>query len=561
MVPSVSPISSTPLDSLTGVAPPTGTAAPVPKDDSLDAAASAINWLLTWIGQMEPETDTESGGTESESATVAQPVQWMTLLPAVPAFQPLFTEIDPGASTVISDLAATAASTEPSGLGSVPLTASSKEGTEAEELPLLEQGPPLMLSVAGFGVPAPSIETSLNPAEKSANTGEADIALTTAQPIAAASRGDALIEGDTTTNGHRLSLFSQPRQSLQPEVSLAPTALVPQDKGELIWTAELVVHETAPKTETKLEASLTATPDSDAALVEPGESVQQPASQKQPPSSGKSDLALGPIPGLGRAGTDRQSSADSREDPSSGNKQDDSASRQRKPVSGSTAREPIPTKDIEPAVTEFQEAPSSTAPTLGVGPTGSSSPSLPPKTAAVKAESTANIGAASFDTETPRTLRPAQVATLMVDVPAAAGADDSAPMRLAVSQRGAQVNVQLRSWDGATPLDNGRMEPLMQTLAEQGLKSAKNPVESIEESLPRTIEFVREKTIQMAETAAGGDGQQSFQNPDERQQKHQERQQHAFLMRRQLRNASAGSFDLGALTEAGANNQQQGALR
>jgi len=138
----------------------------------------------------------------------------------------------------------------------------------------------------------------------------------------------------------------------------------------------------------------------------------------------------------------------------------------------------------------------------------------------------------NIEPDTPRPLRPSQIATLYVDLPAPGPEADAGTIRLAVSQRGDQVNVRLRSWDaGAAPIENDRMQPLLQSLAEQGYAASN-----------------------------GSNDQQPSQNADGGQ-RNQERQQQAFLLRRQLKNLNTDQFDLQAQIEGFGNAQQQGVFR
>jgi hypothetical protein len=197
---------------------------------------------------------------------------------------------------------------------------------------------------------------------------------------------------------------------------------------------------------------------------------------------------------------------------------------------------------------------------LSPAPQGNTHVELGPVEAAVEANGPPAIGSVELDKARP--LRPAQIATLYVDVPASASATDAATMRLAITQRGDQLNVRLRSWDATTaPLDGDRMQPLLQSLAEQGYAAAKKSIERLDESNPMPIEHLREKPLAASESANTGNEQQTFQNPDDRQRKNQERQQQAFLLRRQPRNATTEQFDLQAQLEGVSSSQQKGAFR
>ena len=137
----------------------------------------------------------------------------------------------------------------------------------------------------------------------------------------------------------------------------------------------------------------------------------------------------------------------------------------------------------------------------------------------------------SLPTDAARPMRPSQIATLLVDVPARG--EGNAPMRLAISQRGDQVNVRLRSWDAAAaPLESHRMQPLLHSLAEIGYASKSQSGNRIDESIPIASEPIGERRLATVETGAGNNDPRSFQNQSEQQRKNQDRQQQALLRRR-----------------------------
>jgi hypothetical protein len=161
-------------------------------------------------------------------------------------------------------------------------------------------------------------------------------------------------------------------------------------------------------------------------------------------------------------------------------------------------------------------------------------------------------------------LRPTQIATVQVDVPGLAGGDDAAPMRLVVTQRGDQVNVRLRSFDGGTaPIENSQMQPLLNSLAEKGLSSELKPIGRLDEGVPAAAEGGREKHMATAESANSNNDQQAFQNANERQQQNQERQQQqqAFFLRKQMKTVQSEEFNLQTMLENSGSTYQQGASR
>jgi len=143
--------------------------------------------------------------------------------------------------------------------------------------------------------------------------------------------------------------------------------------------------------------------------------------------------------------------------------------------------------------------------------------------------------------EPPTPLRPTQVASVQVDIPAPAGMEDAPPMRLTVVQRGEQVSVKLRSWDSTTtPLEPEQMQPLLHSLAERGYVSGADGAE-------RIAEGPVERPLAAAEANGGNNDQQPFQNANDRQQQQQDRQQqqqHQFLLRRQARQRTEETFVL-----------------
>jgi hypothetical protein len=161
-------------------------------------------------------------------------------------------------------------------------------------------------------------------------------------------------------------------------------------------------------------------------------------------------------------------------------------------------------------------------------------------------------------------LRPTQIASVQVDVTGLGGADEIAPMRLIVSQRGEQVNVRLRSFDGETaPLEHAQMQPLLNSLAEKGLVSEAKPATQIEAGLPGAAEGGKEKQLTMTETANGSNDSHSFRQTDERQQQNQERQQQqqAFFLRKQMKAVHAEEFSLHPMGETNRSMYQQGVIR
>jgi hypothetical protein len=201
--------------------------------------------------------------------------------------------------------------------------------------------------------------------------------------------------------------------------------------------------------------------------------------------------------------------------------------------SHSDSREPAP----HPAATQAPSAPV---------PTSDRPHFALHQTASPRPDSTAVTEIAATPAAEPaRPLRPAQIATVRVDLPNASPDADTPALRLTVTQRGDQVNVQLRSWDtGAAPIEGQRMESLLNTLADQGFVDSSREARTIDSEIAAVADVARERSP-LVESSDLSDTRQSFQNPDERRQQNQERQQQqqANFLRRQMRNTRGQSFD------------------
>ena len=295
-----------------------------------------------------------------------------------------------------------------------------------------------------------------------------------------------------------------------PAQSAAVTPLTPPDKGEVIWRVDLVVKEPA------LGAA-------------PGLNREKavPSPQVAPPS--------------GEPSLDTQAQAGGDHDPDA---RPDAKPPEKPAVEPASQfngdRRQRDFADVAPIPEEHAPAAEKQAPPARditalrhIEPSSSAKPVDPVAAPAIN----------GADLDAAKKLRPAQIATINVDVPASPGGAES-PMRLAVTQRGDQVKVQLRSWNAsAPPIDNGRMEPLLRSLTGKGFSPDNLLAARLDDHAPLYTEQVREKMMPVAEAGGGSNDQQSFQNSGDRQQKNQERQQHAFLMRRQVRNTQTGEFD------------------
>ena len=432
----MSPLSSPSPDSLIAL-PPSQNVAAVPAAAAADDASSlGLDWLLTWLSQTQAliESEVESPENASEVPAEQRQVQWLMLLPPVPAFQDLLSPAEP-------------------------------------------------MAVANSTLPAP-----LGPVEF----------LRRADP---------------------------PPQPQTPQL----------DKGELIWAAEFVVAENSPESP--------ALPPGEAISVERqarGVTTDTPIRQGDAETESRQQQPdeRAPVRHTGQ----KQSSQPAPDAPA----ERSAAPKPEEPVKRPAT--PAPAGQFDVRVPEAM-------------PQGNAAVEFRSMTASPP-EKAGELAVGGVALEPVRPLRPAQIATLYVDVPAPAGTADAAPLRLAVSQRGDRVNVRLRSWDsGAARLDNDRMQPLLQSLAEQGYAASKRSVDRIGESAPMMIEHLKEKPLAATETAGTDNGQQPFQNAGEQQRKHQERQQQAFYLRRQMQNLHGEQFDMQSQLDPPRSLQQQGAVR
>lgn len=418
--------------------------------------ATGLDWVLAWLSEAVPET---------KVIDLPQQTQWLTLFPAVPAYQNLLTdgaEVAEAAETGIS-------SVFPETVG------------EAEEAPVaIEETPEAVAAVAPVPVPAAA-------------------PLPQAQPVA--------VEAPETPIAR---MAEQPAAVADVEARALP---VKADKGELLWKAELTVRD-------------------------------QPAA--------KADSAVPAVSVQNEPAGGNTAGKEPSEDPSQQQNEPRKAEIEAAPRRSAVAekREEVPRKETPAAAEKFE------SPTVPA-PAGHATVAAP-KAATAAPEVPSVAQAASVEADVARPMRPSQIATLVVDLPNAV--DDGAPMRLAVSQRGDQVNVQLRSWDAATaPLDGDRMQPLLDSLADKGFVSAKVATERTETLHPLHAEAPRERHLAAAETAGSQTDSQNFQNHDDRQQRNQERQQQAFFLRRQMKSVQSDSFNLQALTASNQTHYTQGA--
>jgi hypothetical protein len=371
----------------------------------------------------------------------------------------------------------------------------------------------------------PSVEDEEEPAEDEATPVTVEVvqplnAPLPAQPLLATAESASDTGTPATMEPRRAPIVPQPAEK-QPQVA-AKT-----DKGELIWAADFVVAEKA----------------QEPADIEP--LPQTPTEPTEPVSQAKA-RPVEPAPR--REGSE----PDARDQPPAEQRQVEKQI--APPEQRAEPAEPVRVEAHAPPSTKHEAPIAEFATPVSVRPQPVS-PRVAPE-----APQPPTVGAVELDTARP--LRPAQVATLYVDVPSASGPDDAGTIRLAVTQRGEQVNVRLRSWDaGAAPIENERMQPLLQSLSEQGYEAAKKSIDQYDDRGPQAVEKLPEKPLAAAEAANSSNDQQSFQNADDRQRKNQERQQQAFLVRRQTQNLNTEQFDLQAQLDAFNPSPQQGAVR
>jgi hypothetical protein len=371
----------------------------------------------------------------------------------------------------------------------------------------------------------PSVEDEEEPAEDEATP----VTVEVVQPLIAPLPAQPVLTTVEPASDTRTLTPMDPRKApivSQPVEKPPPTA-AKSDKGELIWAADFVVAEKA----------------------------QAPADIEQPrrtPSEPTEPVSRGKAMPVESAPRREGSEPDARDQPPAEQRQGEKQTAPPEPQT--EPREPVRAEAPATVATKHE------APTVEFAAPASVRSQPVPRDVATEAPQPPSVGAVELDTARP--LRPAQVAALYVDVPAASGPDDVGTIRLAVTQRGEQVNVRLRSWDaGTAPIENERMQPLLQSLSEQGYEATKKSIEQYDDRGPQAVEKLAERPLATAETANSSNDQQSFQNADDRQRKNQERQQQAFLLRRQTQNLNTEQFDLQAQLDSFNPSPEQGAVR
>ena len=469
----MSPISSPSLDSPAALpAAQLGAAAPITVEAEGTSAPRA-NWLLTWLAQTE---------IAAKTATALQQVQWLTLLPSVPVFQDLLAPL-------------------------------AMDGITQDEIEIDEE------DIGEVAVETPQLGAAAPIAVEAEDTSapRANWLLTwLAQTEIAAKTATALQQVQWLTLLPSVPVFQDLLAPLaMDEITQDEIEIDEEDIGEVAGETPIALVPIIPASQGPAVAAIAASTKAlqSEAIQQRGEPPAQPLAAQ--PDKGEliwaadfvvaekaAPLRIAVAPS-GLAGGQQPADEQSPDRP-----QGESAAIEA-PAS--------PAETFEP-------------PVLEIVPQGTTKVELKSLAAAPEPTGLPVIG--NVEPDTPRPLRPSQIATLYVDLPAPGPEADAGTIRLAVSQRGDQVNVRLRSWDaGAAPIENDRMQPLLQSLAEQGYAASN-----------------------------GSNDQQPPQNADGGQ-RNQERQQQAFLLRRQLKNLNTDQFDLQAQIEGFGNAQQQGVFR
>lgn len=501
--------------------------------------ASALTWLMTWLGEQDLDAEgTEPPSEEAPPATAAPvKIHWLNLLPNVPAIEASVAELaadrlpeSEKAPTPLTELAPTEDFVPDRVVGS----------DEIENLPSVPEDDSVAV--------APVAQVPLTPAP-------VPITIPVATPVATEATATVFSEKsipvsiETPTTKHVPELSAQERVPVRNQL-LSQPAPKQADKGEVIWSAQLTVAS------------------EQTAEVVPGasfpENRQQPEPQPRPVLGAGPVVAKTPVSPLpARPITISPSTLPS---PETGETEalPDPVETKKPVLSELPEREPERHPDESKHESAFAGSGHSEAKTLegGARNSGFSAEFSSRASEPNRVNDTAPVERAAIEPATP--LKPAQIATLQVDVPTQIDGVESAPMRLVVSQRGEQVNVRLRSFDTATaPIEDARMQPLLHSLAEKGLVSEWKPGTRLGESMPISVERTQEKPMVMAESSGGQNDMQSFQRDHERNQQNHERQQQqqAFFLRKQLRSVQAEEFTLSAVAEANRSAFQQGVSR
>lgn len=549
---SLSGLSSTPAP-VPGPPPsgPAGVAAAstAPAKDAVPGAplvvngeASALNWLMAWLGEQDLGAEASEPLPEEASAPspVQSKVQWLSLLPTVSAFEaPVQAEgQQSGLETVPAEMPVPVAASEEDPLPVLVVESGEKEdqveANEADPSGVVVAAPaPVLAPVAPVAtssvVVSPIPVATDTPTPSSADSSKVAGAIS---PTADGASGPPAPDG--------LQAVNTVGQRLAPK---------PDDKGEVIWSAEFTVQEKQPE---------------EAGGADPAPVIRlQPEAAPKPLLAVESDAPAKPAIAGVRA---RQPEDSPRQQMGADDAEPNAEEPEKKQTAIDPARERMSGKNSQDSKRETSSTGSEhSEPKMtesGSRTTAFAAEFASRAPAPSRVAETAPVESVALEPAAP--LKPAQIATLQVDVPAPAGSDDMTPMRLVVSQRGDQVNVRLRSFDSSVaPIEDTRMQPLLHSLAEKGFVAELKPGARLDESMPLTVERTPEKQMVMAESSGSQNDAQSFQNANERQQQNQERQQQqqAFFLRKQLKNVQSEAFTLPVAAEANKGAFQKGASR
>ncbi|HEU0122564.1 MAG TPA: hypothetical protein VFQ91_18675, partial [Bryobacteraceae bacterium] len=442
-----------------------------------------ISWLLTWLGQADAaEGDVPAEPSSRQHGTM----QWLTVRPAAADIQTLL-----GNSTLPEG----GKNETPSIVHSVPADTTSATGMPLAQVPLAKDDDEFQ----EFDTVAPTVPPIV----------WSPLPTATATPVMTK-------QEQATAPG----LSGENPAATPAEAPAKALPSVVEDKGEVVWTADLII---AAQTSSEQSVQHQAIAPTDGSPAPPHEAG---AATNQADTSGF------------------QQEFSSRPDTGTKDENTESAKQESIPAAMVVS---TPRKDSDNTSVEHVASPPGATPAITPATVTAAA-----HMASVSTPSETSAPAAPQLAEPPQTLRPTQIATLQVDVPSVARVDGAAPMRLIVSQRGDQVNVRLRSWDsGNAPLSSEQMQPLLDSLSSQGLVNERRPIERISESAHVLGETPAERLPTLNESASANNEQQTFQNAHDRQQQNQERQQQqqAFFLRKQLKNTQVEEFTLPAWVE------------
>ena len=508
---------------------------------AVSGEASALNWLMAWLGEQNVETEIPE--TSSEAAPplpTPSKVHWMSLSPALVSFEaPVLTaEAQSGEEPAVP--AVSVETPEPAVPAVEVVIDGHDETDEDKDLPSSVHAEPLSMPPSASSPVAP-VATSISVPVPVPVDNDLPALPAAEAPSLRAVRSESPIADAAPEPSAPARLPGVNGMTQRP-------AARADDKGEVIWSAKFAVKEE--------QAVMTGVGDAVPAVRPQPEVTVRPviAAESEAPAkpavTGVQAFQPGESP---RQQLDSENSEAGGEEP-------------EKKQAIDFPRERLSRKDTQDSKQESAssggEHPESKLTESGARPSHFSAEFVSRAAAPSRVSDAAPVESPALEPAAP--LKPTQIATLQVDVPAPAGSDDMTPMRLVVSQRGDQVNVRLRSFDSAVaPIDDTRMQPLLHSLAEKGFVAELKPGARLDESMPMMVERTQEKQMVMAEPSGSQNDAQSFQNANERQQQNQERQQQqqAFFLRKQLKSVQSEAFMLPVAAETNKGTFQQGASR